>query len=562
MDNINVLLMSSHRDSSDFYVSLAPSEGLYRLKNYLNINSIQCDVHDPELNPEMTCTYLSKVSQGSYNIIGMGITHQNMVNDLNMLMKYRDATKTSKKLSLIIAGGAEATLNYKTWLNVPDIDLIILGFGEIPLLELCLYFSKFLSDNPAATSVSSFKETSLNRIDSIAYLDNNNKLVVNHAPVLKKPLFENLFYDQCFVMDIPYNKYWRAVKKASTEKKLNFHNNRFFAENIRLYTSSHCNKKCGFCSSPAFLPEAQNQKCKTMILSAEQVHDLVLHNTDKYGAKSILFSDDDFMDPKRSMRFCELIINSKQSGRLPKDLVLNSQSRVDNFLVRQNSVWKVNYDLIKLCKKAGFYTFTLGIETFSDRLLKCPSVNKRGYKEYQIKLVLNAMLEVNLNPCINLILIIPDTTIEELVYTMKMSKEYVMKGCQLAPTSLMDILPGAPITQMPQYKYTTLSWKHDETSKEIRIEDVAIPNHPEIQKIYTQIKDVASDVRTYFLEHSLLTNDAVPKPLTGIFSFIAIARLLGMKELEDDFMKSAWKIVHREGFNKDEKNTSSPKFQI
>ena len=55
--------------------------------------------------------------------------------------------------------------------------------------------------------------------------------------------------------------------------------------------------------------------------------------------------------------------------------------------------------LLKL-KAAGFYTYGLGVETFADRLLKSPSVNKLGVDAQDCENVLDAMLDIGLNPLI------------------------------------------------------------------------------------------------------------------------------------------------------------------
>ena len=48
----------------------------------------------------------------------------------------------------------------------------------------------------------------------------------------------------------------------------------------------------------------------------------------------------------------------------------------------------LNHNLVKTMKNAGFHNVSLGVESFSERLMKAPSINKAGMTAENCKLVL------------------------------------------------------------------------------------------------------------------------------------------------------------------------------
>ena len=69
-------------------------------------------------------------------------------------------------------------------------------------------------------------------------------------------------------------------------------------------------------------------------------------------------------------------------------------------------------------EKASFLSIGLGVETFSDRLLKCPSINKKGLTSADSLKVIDAMLSTKIVPQINIIIGIPESTPDELADTL------------------------------------------------------------------------------------------------------------------------------------------------
>jgi len=183
---------------------------------------------------------------------------------------------------------------------------------------------------------------------------------------------------------------------------------KFFVKTVRLYTSSHCPWKCGFCSSHSFLrmsnatveqeekipKKPKNGELVSMNalattgsqphpvyrISPEQIYDIIVRHYDKYNPRVFLFNDDAFWDGNdrgfnHIMALCDLIIEGKRKGRIKQDIIFNCQAKVGDFIIKKPTR-RLHDELIVKLKEAGFYHFGTGVETFAERLLMVPSINR------------------------------------------------------------------------------------------------------------------------------------------------------------------------------------------
>lgn len=526
MKNKNILLITSALGDSK-HVASAPPIGLYRLKNYLVRSGVHCDILD--LDMDSIDEYLKSVGNGIYDVIGFSVSHYNMRFDLDNICLFRKASEKSKKNCIFIAGGQEAVLNYQQWLDC-GIDIIFLGFAEKSLYEFC---SHIPSNNSGKIS-EIVKDT-----DGVAFYNEAQKLIYRPSKSMRMAEFQELSFYRIKELDIPYKIYWD--KLDAEVKHFNFNKNKFITKTVRLYTTSHCPRKCGFCSSQAFIPTSQQCQSPIYMLSADDIFELILFHIDQYGAQGFLFSDDDLLvgtkaGLKRIFQLCELIIDAKLKGLIPEDITFNCQARIADFLLKPvNGRKRINNELMQVLKRAGFHGFGLGVETFSNRLLKCPSVNKIGINESNCCHVLDALLEHGLVPTINIILGIPESTEEDIIYTMTKTAEYALKGCQFVVTEYLKSFPGAPIYQNNDFTIKTEAWRNPFNGKRTDIEKYFIPVDPVIADILDRIEEQSIEELEYVKKNSPWTDSIVPKSISGLSVFLAFSRLLGRKDLIDYF---------------------------
>ncbi|MBL78537.1 MAG: hypothetical protein CMH70_00495 [Nitrosomonadaceae bacterium] len=545
---VRVLLIMSFSHASDAFTAISPPPGLHRLKHYLQKNGFHCDVLDLDFEGHKLDDYLKRTLEGYYQVIGVNVTHFNMVETLNTTWQFHDAANQSGSPVTFIGGGQEATMNYQQVLKAGGLDLILSGFCEERLLQLCKRIAELFGKGAAVEGRFPIEELTQD-MTGVAFFDQDGKDFNIPAPPLTNDEFRKLSYTGILDLDLPYFDYWEMTRKNTVED-MTFNRNVFIVETSRLYTTSHCPRHCGFCSSQTFLPASQDSNSSIIMLSAEEVHDLIVLDVKKYGAKHFIIGDDDFpvgnkAGLDRLSKLCDLIMESRRKGVLPSSLTFYMQARIADFLVRKDKRRVVNMDLLLKLKEAGFYTYGLGVETFADRLLKSPSVNKLGVDAQDCENVLDAMLDIGMNPLINIILCVPESTVEEMVHTIRVATRFIMKDCQANVTPIMSCYPGAPMLNRPEYKYNTMSWTIPKTGETIKIMKYFTPWDPQIAMIYDNLRDETAKTRKEIVKKTAVNFDTLPKPISALTIFITVARLLKDKALEEELDLAMMDMIER-----------------
>lgn len=510
---MKVLLMTS---KSGIGFNNAPPIGLYRLKGYLESHGHGCDILDFSLGGQEEA--LARTAAGEYGIVGMSVSHYHMAGDLEAFWEFRRAAKG--RPVLFIAGGQEATYNYEQWLHA-GADAVVLGYGEHALLNLARAWEENGRGVPEV----------FHGIDGLAWRENGG-FVFRPRPALTPEEFRDITYDRVLRLDIPFERYWSQIEQKLGD--LNFSTSVFISELVRVYTSSHCPNRCGYCSSHRFLSFAQGGKTPIFMLDAAQVFDLVKHYIASCGARGFLFSDDEFLaDKGRAREFCRMVAQAKRDGTMDRSVMFNCQARVADFLVRRGGAHRVDLDFIDLLVEAGFHSLGLGVESFSDRLLACPSMCKAGYGRADSLAVIEAMRGRGLTPQVNIILFIPESTPEEVMDSARTGMEIIARGCQTAVTPLLFDIPGAPRHADPAYPVTTASFRNPETGAEIGITGYFIPRDPLVAQAARDIQGRTEAEREAFAHGPGRGHASFPKTALGIFTLAAAARLLGHGETAD-----------------------------
>ncbi len=541
MNDFRILLISSITEFSDAYVARAPAVGLHRLQHYLKQRGICCDVPAFDIDPDAVDEFLEKAEQGVYDGIGISVSHHNMACDLDMLWKFRSAARNSNKRVLFFAGGSEATQNSKQWL-LSGIDLVFLGYAEKTFHRICERFK----NDPNAT----VHELAGN-IPGVSYLDPHGTHIYNPQEIMTDDVFREWFFTQLLTMDLPYKDYWAILRQEG--ERLNFNDNVFIPETVRLYTSSHCARNCGFCSSAPFLKNAQCKPSRVLMLSSQEVMTLITHYVNHYGARGFLFADDDlFVGSKkgiqRIMDLCRLISDAKKNGALPNDVVLNCQGHVHDFIVSdENRKKRANVELINALDEAGFYGLALGTETFSTRLLHSPSVKKSTITEGDSRMVIRALGRTkHLNPTINIIVMIPESTPDDILYSMKTATQYILEGYQVATTSLMMSFPGAPIYDRPEYTKTIVKWQNTYGGPDVDFTQFYIPKDKRCAETLPFLKEaIATEIEKVKREASWEGN-SLPKAIGALCIFAATMSLFGQENDANDFREVIRTLLKRE----------------
>jgi radical SAM superfamily enzyme YgiQ (UPF0313 family) len=342
-------------------------------------------------NPPLGLLYLHSYLSPYHNVdvVDMSAEELGILNIHNILLKYKpdivgitcviSKWPTTKELSrqikifnkdiITIVGGVNPSLYTYETLQCEDIDYVIRGFGQIPLLELC----NALDKKETTTTIKNCctKET-------YRYPE---KGCFNFEDIDKYP-----FPNRKIVPIDNYNMPF-SPKNPTTS----------------MLTSFGCFHKCHFCQCRTFTP--------IVIRKPEYVID-ELKEVKTDGIKSVIFQDELFtMSNRRITDICTPMIENK--------IDLNWAIRARATHLKQES--------LDLMRQAGCFNIHMGIESGTDRILK--RMNK-NITVPQIKESIKAIKKAGMSCSASFMLGYPGETKEEILETIYFAAELELNVCQ------------------------------------------------------------------------------------------------------------------------------------
>lgn len=306
--------------------------------------------------------------------------------------------KESLSDSIVVMGGPHvSSCAHDTLLNVPWVDVVVRGEGEITFLELCKNLEHKIG---------------LENVQGLSYRNKDGEIVHNSPRHLIKdldtlpfPAF-HLFplerYD--FKLDVP------------GEGKL---------PAINVITSRGCPYGCVFCATSTMYGRRWRARTPSNVVKE------LIYLSEEYGIRAIFFCDDTFtMNKRRVERICDLMIDQGLG------LKWRCEIRVDT----------VNKSLLKKMKDAGCYEVFYGVESGSQRVLDSV-VNKKITIE-QVRKVSRWLDDLGMLQNPSYIVSFPDETPEEARQTIELMQELGGKPS----LSLLRIYPGTRLEEIARQK--------------------------------------------------------------------------------------------------------------
>jgi radical SAM superfamily enzyme YgiQ (UPF0313 family) len=247
----------------------------------------------------------------------------------NYVEKIAGIIKMVKPASLTVFGGVHASaLPERSLYEMPSVDIVVKGEGEVTLLEICARYSD-LGDNFSAREVYSVYKNVL----GVAIRDVDGKRSILNPP---RPLIKNL--DK-----LPFP----ARDKLDQRRYEPLFVNYMHLPTTAIITSRGCPFQCEFCSKAVF-------QCNLRLRSPSNVVEEMQYCEKHYGVKDFRFVDDAFtINHKWLVAFCKLLLERKLN------YTWNALSRVSD----------VSKPLLKLMKRAGCYHLKYGVESGSQKIL-------------------------------------------------------------------------------------------------------------------------------------------------------------------------------------------------
>jgi len=443
---LSCLLVGPYDPHCGEYTFLAPPLGVWRLAGTLREQGFHSEVFDPNCGGENVDEEFEEALRSRpWDLIGISTTAMTLRYDLALAHQARRVCPAAR----IVAGGMEATFNPARLFELgPGFDLVVLGEGEKPMLEILQRLQGGAGLEgiagtalPAGATVARFPQTAMTRSELGA--------------AIRSTPYERM----------PYGTYWSRLERAYRVGALPYKAAREarLAEirALRLITLNYCPMACSFCSSTNFLHEAQGSVARIARLEAPECLEMITRLIRAQPqARTIIFQDDIFVftQDRRVLALCDGIVAAKARGELPRNLQFISTNRID----------AMTPERLAAMRRAGFRVLGFGVENFSASVLR--EFNK-GQIHLRIESVLREALRLGMTPFLDLILTSPRSTLADLATNLRQAFRWLRLGCEIGIYPYVIPFSGAAIARdaslEPQTVYetvtvpgTALRWQH------------------------------------------------------------------------------------------------------
>jgi radical SAM superfamily enzyme YgiQ (UPF0313 family) len=327
------------------------------------------------------------------DFIGTTSTTENRFQSFKLI---KLAKKTFSR-AITLLGGPHASMAAEDCLkHIPELDVVVMGEGEVTLLELC----KWLDQGKKPGGLDSIRGLSYRKNGHIQ--TNPSQLPIQNLDSLPHPAFHLIPFPE-------YNFRFPVPGKGELP-----------AANIM--TSRGCPFNCNFCATPI------NWGRHVRMRSPENVIEEIEFLVQEYGAKVVFFFDDTFnANPQRVDRICDLILERKL------DIYWKCDVRID--LLDKPQLAKM--------KEAGLFHLSFGLEAGSERV-RSQIVNKQvDIKDFHN--LVSWCQELDVIPNAFFIFSHPTETWAEAQETIKIIEKY--KNSIEASIAILHIYPGTPLEQ-------------------------------------------------------------------------------------------------------------------
>ena len=413
------------------YTFLAPPLGVWRLAGTLERAGVATEIFDPNCvvgAPEARFEELLRNDR--FDLVGFSTTGMTLRFDLALAHLARRILPGA----FLVAGGMEATFRPEALLELGPFDLVVLGEGERPLVELAARMRGGHALEPLPGTVR-------RRLDGT--------LLRQPQPALTRAELADAVFATPYEK-MPFREYWRRLENAYAVDALPYKARREaqLAEirSIRLNTLNYCPLGCTFCSSTNFLNTAQEGTARIARLDAEECLAMVRRIVSAYpDVRTIIFQDDIFVftSDQRLAPLCEGILAAKGSGDLPLDLQFISTNRIDAMTEAR----------LALMRRAGFRVLGFGVESFSRAVLE--EFHKGRIFPF-IEPTLRAALSLGITPFLDLILTSPRGGLSDLAETIRSIYRWVAAGCEVGAYPYVIPFAGSAMAADPSLRAHTV----------------------------------------------------------------------------------------------------------
>jgi len=372
--------------------------GLAYIAANLKKNGFSVEILDAQVHEFSFPALKKKILKGKPFMVGLTAATP-MIHSAAQVAKW---VKKISKEPKVVLGGCHATFMSKEMAKKPYIDIVVRGEAEITAVNLAKAIRE-KTDLKNVMGITFFKGGKLIETQPTAFVEN--------LDLLPFPARELL----------PLEKYRPQIDMVLRSPAL------------VLMTSRGCPYNCFFCGARYITGK------KYRYYSTGKVMEEIGLLVNKYGAKQLVFLDDNFVvNKKRTKEVCEAMIEKGYD----KKVVWFCECRVDN----------VTPELLKLMHKAGCRIISYGIESASQKLL---NLIKKGITPEQARKAVKWAKEAGLECRATFILGLPTETRADSLATIRFAKQL---GLDRAKFSLATPYPGTEFYEMAKSQLGKKDW--------------------------------------------------------------------------------------------------------
>lgn len=391
MANNIVLVQPSHPENKNvrYFGKEIPLNIAY-LNACLEKKGFSTSIIDLQLHDNPVSFFKKELKRLNPEIVGFGAF---TIDITNASLLARIVKEYNPGISTIIGGLHASALPVRTLEEFKFFDYLVYGESFVTITELAEAIKSLRK--PQRT------EDKLKRIDGIVY--RSKKCIKKNRP---RGLIGNLD-------SIPF-----PSREKLENEKYRPHTQKYKRlPSTGLISSIGCPFQCAYCSVNIVHHKVRFRSPENVLAEMELC-------IDKFGISDFRFFDDCMtLNHDHIVKLCRLIIQKKL------DIFWNCQSRVD----------AVDFELLKLMKKARCHQITYGVETGSEKSLK---VLNKGTTLQQAREAIKATKKAGLESGASFIIGVPGETIDDIKQTINFAKEL---SPDIATFYILKAYPGSEL---------------------------------------------------------------------------------------------------------------------
>lgn len=293
------------------------------LASYLRSEGHYVRIYDPQIYGDENLKQLEEIcKQDSYDFVGISVLTSSD-ESIEIVKRMAIAIRRILPRTIIGCGGVGASLRYRDFLDIPDVDLIVLGEGEHTVTELAEKISVGENDYCKIPGIATKENPEYEKRQLISDLDSLPFMARDTLDERIKGLDQSLI-DQF---------------------------------ELRIFCGRGCFGSCTFCANYTFANLCQGERCRQRSVDNLVEEMEMLHQ--KYGVVRFSFWDDNFLPiGQEGLNKAKSI--QKAFQKLSFCPVFGIQTRVDT----------ITEEIIDILQRAGLQNVYLGVENINENELR------------------------------------------------------------------------------------------------------------------------------------------------------------------------------------------------